>query len=68
MVISKGVSPRCELFLDGVKIKQVESFTYLGSVINEKAKCDEEIKRRIGMAKNALKLVKLANWYWGLSS
>ena len=53
MVISKGVSPRCELFLDGVKIKQVESFTYLESVINGKAKCDEEIKRRIGMAKNA---------------
>ena len=53
MVISKGVSPRCELFLDEVKIKQVESFIYLGSVINGKAKCDEEIKRRIGMAKNA---------------
>ena len=55
MVISKWVSPRCELFLDGVKIKQVESFTYLESVINEKANCDEEIKRRIGMAKNAFK-------------
>ena len=47
MVISKEVSPRCELFLDGVNIKQVESFTYFGSVINVKTKCDEEIKRRI---------------------
>ena len=35
------------------KIKQVQKFKYLGSVLTEDGKCDAEIKRRIGLAKDA---------------
>ena len=35
-------------------LKQVEISNYLGSSITQKGKCDEEIKRRIGMTKNSL--------------
>ena len=34
-------------------IKQVSSFSYLGSLITEDAKCVAEIKRRIVLAKSA---------------
>ena len=35
----------------GEPIKQVSSFRYLGSLVEENGKCDAEIKARIGMAK-----------------
>jgi hypothetical protein len=54
MVISKShVTPVCNIFLDNAQIKQVSRFVYLGSLITSDGKCDEEIKRRIGMAKDA---------------
>ena len=54
MVISKShVIPVCNIFLDNIQIKQVNRFVYLGSLITSDGKCDEEIKRRIGMAKDA---------------
>ena len=54
MVISKShVIPICNIFLDNIQIKQVNRFVYLGSLITSDGKCDEEIKRRIGMAKDA---------------
>ena len=34
-------------------IEQVERFCYLGSLITQDARCHEEIKRRIGMGKDA---------------
>ena len=37
--------------LEGVPIKQVNSFRYLGSLVSEDGKCDAEIRARIGMAK-----------------
>ena len=37
--------------LDGLGIKQVSSFRYLGSLVDEDGKCDTEIRTRIGMAK-----------------
>ena len=36
-----------------MRIKQVESFTYLGSVIADDGRSDTEIRRRIGSAKTA---------------
>ena len=43
-----------------VIIKQVAKFNYLGSTITENGKCEDEIKRRIGMAKDAFqKLQKI---------
>src|SRR5688572_27004482 len=57
--ISKKISSKCELNLDGSKIKQVEKLIYLGSLITEDGRCDGEIKRRIDLAKDAFQ--KLEN-------
>ena len=67
MVISKGVSSRCELFVDGVKIKQAESFTYLESVINGKTKCNEEIKEELKWQRMPFKSVKNSKKSKGIS-
>ena len=56
MTISKrNVSPKCKLEIDGIEIKHVDKFEYLGSLITSDAKSDQEIKRRIGIAKTASK-------------
>ena len=34
-------------------MKQAQKYVYLGSLIAQNGKCDEEIKRRIAMAKNS---------------
>ena len=60
MVVSKGQSPACALKIGDNTIKQVQKFNYLGSLLTENGKCDEEIKMRIGMAKDAFqKLQKI---------
>src|SRR5688572_25068232 len=51
MVISKKISPKCELNLHGSKIKQVEKFSYLSSLITEDGRFGGEIKRRIAFEK-----------------
>ena len=56
MVISKqGESPLLKIKVDGAEIEQVKSFIYmyLGHKITEDGRCDEEIKRRIGIARTA---------------
>ena len=56
MVISKKKeTPRCHLKSDGVVIKQVEQFNYLGSMLTSDGRCKTEIKRRIGIAKKSFK-------------
>ena len=56
MTISKkNISPKCKIEIDGIEIKQVEKFEYLGSLITSDAKSDQEIKLRIGIAKTAFK-------------
>ena len=41
-------------------MKQVQKFNYLGSLLTENGKCNEEIKKGIGMVKNAFqKLQKI---------
>ena len=52
VVISRVASkPQVSITIDGTEIEQVAKFTYLGHLITEDGKCDDEIKRRIGIAK-----------------
>jgi len=44
-----------KLDIDGIKIKQVEKFKYLGSLITSDLKSDQEINRRIRITKTAFK-------------
>ena len=54
MVISKKDSiPTCSITIGHDNIKQVTSFRYLGTLIKSDGKCDDEIKCRIGIAKDA---------------
>jgi hypothetical protein len=39
--------------VDGADIEQVKNFNYLGHKISEDDRCEEDIKRRIGIAKTA---------------
>ena len=56
MTISKkNTNPKCKIEIDEIEIKQVEKLEYLGSLITSDAKSDQEIKRRIGIAKTAFK-------------
>ena len=41
----------CSIVLDNKILEQVDRYKYLGSWISEDARCDEEIKARIRMAK-----------------
>ena len=52
MVFSKSRNvPTCSIYLDNEKIKQVQEFEYLESIITSDVKCDKDIKRRIAIAK-----------------
>ncbi|GFS09661.1 endonuclease-reverse transcriptase [Elysia marginata] len=53
MVISREkVIPQIDIKIDGDRVEQVANFTYLGHWITEDGRSDQEVKRRIGMAKN----------------
>ena len=52
MVFSKSRNvPTCNIYLGNEKIKQVQEFEYLGSIITSDVKSDKDIKRRIAIAK-----------------
>jgi len=51
MVFSKKQNPSCKLHIGNDVIQQVDKFNFLGSYITEDGRCDLEIKRRIGIAK-----------------
>ena len=60
MVVSKRENPHCEVKVGDIDIEQVTKFNYLGSFLTEDGKCDMEIRRRIGIAKNTfMKLGKI---------
>lgn len=42
----------CENIYDGFggKLKQVDSFKYPGSVLNERSGCDQDVKARVKLA------------------
>ncbi|GFR91494.1 endonuclease-reverse transcriptase [Elysia marginata] len=53
MVISREkVIPQIDIKIDGERVEHVANFTYLGHWITEDGRSDQEVKRRIGMAKN----------------
>jgi hypothetical protein len=59
MVISKtGEKPMINIKIKGVLLKQVHNFLYLGHMIIDDGRCEQEIKRRIGMAKNTFNEMK----------
>ena len=51
MVISKAGKVKCSITLNNMALEQVNLYKYLGSWITEDARCEEELKARIGMAK-----------------
>ena len=53
IVLGKRESPACALKIGNNTIKQVQKFNYLGRSLAQNGKCNEEIKKRIGMAKDA---------------
>ena len=52
-ISKKKVVPKCSIKEEGAIIKQVDNFTYLGSLITSNGKSDKEILRRISIAKAA---------------
>ena len=59
LVVSKQkIRPTCNVTIINEKIKQVDKFEYLGSLITSDAKYDQEINRRIGMAKATFHTMK----------
>ena len=54
MTISKNkIPPTCSVNINGESIKQVTRFNYLGFTITSDGRCDEEIKKRIALSKQA---------------
>jgi len=54
MSVSKSkTSPTCNVNINGKPIKQVDRFNYLGSIITSDGRCDEDVKKRIALSKQA---------------
>ena len=51
MIISKASKVKCSITLNNMALEQVNRYKYLGSWITEDARCEEELKAIIGMAK-----------------
>ena len=51
LVSRRDVRPHVKIHIDGQLIEQVSRFTYLGQLITEDGKYEEEIKHRIGQAR-----------------
>ena len=45
--------PNISISVEGKPIQQVDRVVYLGYIATEDGKCDNEIKRRIGIARTA---------------
>ena len=55
MIFSKNRNiPTCNIYLDNEKIKQVQEFEYLGSMITSDVRRDKDIRSRIAIAKKNL--------------
>ncbi|XP_060559943.1 uncharacterized protein LOC132719984 [Ruditapes philippinarum] len=53
-----NTTAQAPITLDGEPIKEVESFTYLGSVVDQQGGTDEDIKSRIGKVRTAFIMLK----------
>lgn len=59
MVVSrKKEVPVCDIYTNGTKLKQTQSFVYLGTRITSDGRSDSEIKSRIAQAKSAFQRMK----------
>ena len=59
MLISKVTpSVECHITVDNGAIKQVDSFVYLGKLLTEDAKCEEEILHLISIARGTFNKMK----------
>ena len=56
VIATKGT--RVEVKIGSLKVEQVTTFRYLGCIINENMKCEQEIKTGIGIAKEAFRKKK----------
>ena len=54
MVVDKDRESKDDFVLDGEKIEEVESFVYLGSLINTKGSSTQEIRSRLAMGRGAV--------------
>jgi len=53
MVLNKSGKTQCSVTANGTKLEQVSQYKYLGSCITEDGRCEQDIKARIAMAKDA---------------
>ena len=58
MVISKKTTPECNIFVDGTKLKQKQSFKYLGTLITQDGRSHSEVNTRIAKAKIVFQKMK----------
>ena len=58
VVTKKRDIPTCNIWVHTTKIKQVNWFSYLGSLITAGSRCDKEIKRRIVMSRETFSKLK----------
>src|SRR6476619_3119213 len=53
MVVSRNGGKRVNIPVEGQSVEQVSKFRYLGSLISEDDRCLDDVKKRIGIAKDA---------------
>ena len=54
MLLTKDTKEKkVSIHIDHIEVEQVQSFTYLGQLITDDGKSEGEIRRRIGLARNA---------------
>src|ERR1051325_1380827 len=53
MVVSKKGGGTVDITIEGQRVEQVKKFKYFGYMITEDARCIENVKQRIGIAKDA---------------
>ena len=59
VVTSKNPEPpNCNILINDERIKQSSNFVYLGSMVTQDGRSNQEIQRRILIAKNAFKIMK----------
>ena len=67
MVMCKKGQVKCCVSLDGILLEQVGRYKYLGSWISEDAKCEEEVRARIGgRAWDPSRVVQSREWSDGI--
>ena len=53
MVVLRNGGERVNITVEGQSFEQVSKFRYLGSLISEYGRCLDDVKTRIGLAKDA---------------